>query len=127
MIEPTDSFSKCVSLAAYRSSGIEANLIVVGWDSLSTPKSPGGFLHSLDFVTGYFLVIPNIPIAAARVADFISWLVEINALSLSQTHLIGHSLGAHVAGETGKFIQAKLWQSGEKVARITGLDPAGSC
>ncbi|XP_054260508.1 uncharacterized protein LOC128985151 [Macrosteles quadrilineatus] len=39
----------------------------------------------------------------------------------SQLHIIGFSLGAHIAAFTANYVQA---HSGQRVARITGLDPA---
>ena len=37
-------------------------------------------------------------------------------------HLVGHSLGAHLMGEAGR-VYANV--TGQRVGRITGLDPAG--
>lgn len=37
-------------------------------------------------------------------------------------HIIGHSLGAHISGFAAKYIKS---QKQGKVARITGMDPAG--
>ncbi|KAK0176252.1 hypothetical protein PV328_000405 [Microctonus aethiopoides] len=54
-----------------------------------------------------------------RVAQMINWLIKKNRIDITDLHIIGFSLGAHVAGFTGKAL-APL-----KVPRITGLDPAG--
>ncbi|XP_062377985.1 lipase member H isoform X1 [Sardina pilchardus] len=65
----------------------------------------------------YFTAVTNTRRTAANITGFIQKMQEAGA-SLDSVHLIGVSLGAHVAG----FIGAML---GGKVGRITGLDPAG--
>ncbi|XP_068115015.1 pancreatic lipase-related protein 2-like [Hyperolius riggenbachi] len=59
----------------------------------------------------------NVRVVGAQVYLFINSLQEAFEYPLSQVYLIGHSLGAQVAGEAGKR------QPG--IGRITGLDPAG--
>ncbi|KAG8435843.1 hypothetical protein GDO86_013697 [Hymenochirus boettgeri] len=59
----------------------------------------------------------NIRVVGAQIAYFIGFLNTSYGYSPSNIHLIGHSLGAHTAGEAGKRIHG--------LARITGLDPAG--
>ena len=54
---------------------------------------------------------------ADRLAAFISWLKKDFNVSLDQVHLIGHSLGAHVAGNAGDLVIQHL---GQAVGRITG-------
>lgn len=44
------------------------------------------------------------------------------AIPPKSIHLIGHSLGAHIAGFAGKKIKR---QTETRVHRISGLDPAG--
>lgn len=51
--------------------------------------------------------------------SFISFLIEIDFSHPNEIILVGHSLGAHIAGLTGKrFVQ-------ERIYAIFGLDPAG--
>lgn len=56
--------------------------------------------------------------AGRGIAELIEFMVSNMGLSYNKVHIIGHSLGAHTAGYAGKFTKGR-------VARITGLDPAG--
>ncbi|XP_053306314.1 pancreatic triacylglycerol lipase [Spea bombifrons] len=58
----------------------------------------------------------NIRVVGAEVAYFVDILSKNFGYSPSNVHLIGHSLGAHAAGEAGKRKRG--------IYRITGLDPA---
>lgn len=42
-----------------------------------------------------------------------------------RVHLIGHSVGAQIAGSTGRYF--KQFTDGSLLARVTGLDPANPC
>ncbi|KAI4461676.1 lipase [Holotrichia oblita] len=54
-------------------------------------------------------------------AEFILHLYKISKIDLDNIHILGHSLGAHVAGVAGETIHKR---TGKKIGRITGLDPA---
>jgi pimeloyl-ACP methyl ester carboxylesterase len=69
------------------------------------------------------VVKTSIPIVGQRIADFVLYLKKNNYISLDKLHLVGHSLGAHLAGRVGHALQKH--PDGGKVSRITGLDPAG--
>ena len=49
-------------------------------------------------------------------------LSEETRVEARDIHLLGHSLGAHLVGKAGRVYQAL---TGQPLARITGLDPAG--
>lgn len=55
---------------------------------------------------------------AEYLGTFITWLNSATGASLSQYHVVGHSMGAQVAGDLGQSL-------GGKLPRITGLDAAG--
>lgn len=62
------------------------------------------------------------PIADAYAAKFAA-LITAGKLNLSKLHLMGHSLGAHLAGGTAR--QLKVIKATNIVPRLTALDPAG--
>ncbi|KAJ8277379.1 hypothetical protein GJAV_G00074530 [Gymnothorax javanicus] len=82
----------------------DANVIVVDW--LNTAQN-----H-------YVVAAQSTKLVGQVVAHCIDWLKETTNLTAENLHLIGYSLGAHVAGFAGSH-------TSNKVGRITGLDPAG--
>ena len=66
----------------------------------------------------YDQAIANTQIVGIDIANLIDSYVSKNLLVSEDVHIIGHSLGAHVAGFAGNLKSAKI-------GRITGLDPAG--
>lgn len=54
-----------------------------------------------------------------------SGLAELEkVVPLNKIHLMGHSLGAHIAGAAGRQFQE---ETGKSLPRITGFDPAKPC
>ncbi len=102
---------------AFLQTNLSINIIIVNWGPLSTPLPPE------ETAWLYYLVPPNVPIVAKRLAQFIIFLWKTNFIKkLRDVYIIGHSLGAHVAGLAGREIYLK---TNTKIGRITGLDPAG--
>ncbi|KAJ2938931.1 hypothetical protein O0L34_g17742 [Tuta absoluta] len=58
-----------------------------------------------------------------RLGEVLASMVD-NGVDPADVHIIGHSLGAHIAGFAGKTF-TRL--TGKHVGRISGLDPAGPC
>ncbi|GFS42168.1 pancreatic lipase-related protein 2 [Nephila pilipes] len=65
----------------------------------------------------YSVTVANSRLVGAQIAHFITYLYKTMGVSPESFHLIGHSVGAHVAGYAGERLH--------KLGRITGLDPAG--
>ncbi|CAH1407427.1 unnamed protein product [Nezara viridula] len=82
----------------------DVNVIAVDWSKIS-------------FGIDYNRIAKKTVDVGAYTAELINFLVE-NGAKPNDFHLIGHSLGAHIAGFAGASIKKG------KVARITGLDPA---
>ncbi|GFR05786.1 hypothetical protein TNCT_44121 [Trichonephila clavata] len=64
----------------------------------------------------------RLPVIGNEIALFIANLVVSKNIDLQDVYLIGNSMGAHLAGFTGKAVKRKL---NGLIGRITGLDPAG--
>lgn len=82
----------------------DMNVIVVDWNKGAANLN-------------YFTAVTYTRDAALNLTDFIITMQDEGA-SLSNIHLIGVSLGAHLAGFVGANLKGQI-------GRITGLDPAG--
>uniref|UniRef100_A0A8C5EC93 Lipase member H-like n=2 Tax=Gouania willdenowi TaxID=441366 RepID=A0A8C5EC93_GOUWI len=85
-------------------SRVDSNVIVVDWNYGAANLN-------------YFKAVENTRKAAENLTGFIQMLKD-SGVSLSSIHMIGISLGAHIAG----FVGAKF---NAAIGRITALDPAG--
>jgi len=102
-----------------------SNSICVDWQSLASPNRTN--LPAPLSGTSSYLFAPAVAVtykvAGERISEFIIFLKEQNYLkSYDDVHLIGHTLGAHVAGVAAYLIKQK---TGEMIGRITGLNPLG--
>ncbi|TMW42849.1 hypothetical protein DOY81_012072, partial [Sarcophaga bullata] len=80
------------------------NMIAIDW----------GRARSIDYASSVLAV----PGAGQKIAAMVDFLVKNYNMKLDTLEIIGHSLGAHVAGFTGKNIATG------KAHAIVGLDPA---
>uniref|UniRef100_A0A8D2JQ83 phospholipase A1 n=1 Tax=Sciurus vulgaris TaxID=55149 RepID=A0A8D2JQ83_SCIVU len=84
----------------------DANVVVVDWLPLA---------HQL-----YTDAVNNTRMVGHSVARMLDWLQEKEDFSLRNVHLIGYSLGAHVAGYAGNFVKGT-------VGRITAITEVVKC
>ncbi|XP_029431169.1 hepatic triacylglycerol lipase [Rhinatrema bivittatum] len=92
--------------AALKSSQRQLNVIIVDWLSLAHHHYP--------------IAVRNTRLIGQEIANFLEWLELSVQYPRDKAHLIGYSLGAHVSGFAGSYIDGST-----KIGRITGLDPAG--
>lgn len=71
----------------------------------------------------YFLSVHNARFVGKRIANLLANLETFGA-NAEDFHLLGISLGAHIAGWAGKYFSR---YKRRRLGRITGLDPAGPC
>ncbi|XP_008548048.1 phospholipase A1 [Microplitis demolitor] len=81
------------------------NVILVDWEPMASS-------------TFYLGPMKNTAQVGARAAELLDYLVQEFGADLNDMHFLGHSLGAHVAGNAASSVKAG------KIARVTGLDPA---
>ncbi|XP_015280543.1 PREDICTED: pancreatic lipase-related protein 3-like [Gekko japonicus] len=74
----------------------------------------------------YFIAASNTRVLGAEIAYLIDTFTKIYKYCPSKVHLIGHSLGAHTAGEAGRRLRG-VDRKFPGIGRITGLDPAALC
>ncbi|XP_055853130.1 phospholipase A1 2-like [Episyrphus balteatus] len=104
MSSSQNRFIKSVS-SAYFSLG-DFNIIVVDWSSMS---------HNIN----YYKVVKLIDKVGGHVADLAKHLHNTFQVDYDNIYLIGHSLGAQIAGSAGRQIYP------DKFNTIFALDPAG--
>uniref|UniRef100_A0A2C9KRW2 PLAT domain-containing protein n=1 Tax=Biomphalaria glabrata TaxID=6526 RepID=A0A2C9KRW2_BIOGL len=79
------------------------NVIIVDWSKGNSPP--------------YTQATANTRVVGAQIGLLVDELIKKKAMSASDFHLIGHSLGAQISGYAGERIPG--------LARISGIDPAG--
>nr|CAH7728370.1 unnamed protein product [Callosobruchus chinensis] len=84
--------------------GHDVNVFVVDWHIVAGKS--------------YLNAQGNVRKVGEYIAKFIRKLMELYGLRLDKLKFVGHSLGAHIAGNAGAALDGK-------VDRIMGLDPAG--
>ncbi|XP_049844178.1 pancreatic triacylglycerol lipase-like isoform X1 [Schistocerca gregaria] len=85
----------------------DMNVIVIGWGGGSKPP--------------YSQAVANIRVVGAMAGHLVAHMVNNVGVDVKKCHVIGHSLGSHVASYIGHTLQTKFRM---KLGRITGLDPA---
>jgi pimeloyl-ACP methyl ester carboxylesterase len=81
----------------------DVNVIIVNW------SKGNGF--------PYEKATANTQVVGAETGLFINYMIANHGAKAADFHVIGHSLGSHIAGYAGKQVVG--------LGRITGLDPAG--
>lgn len=112
-------------------SGVPSNSFYFSWSKSSGSGRVPPYEKTLDITldealllapTYVYIVKVALPIVWRRVGEYISWLTDLGLVIPQDVHVVGHSLGAHVAGGAGRIYRDL---QGSSFARITGLDPAG--
>lgn len=81
----------------------DCNVVIVNWKNGSQPP--------------YTQAVANTRLIGAMTARLAAQLIEVENISPSKIHCVGHSLGAHTCGYVGYNLRTKY---GYKLGRITG-------
>jgi pimeloyl-ACP methyl ester carboxylesterase len=92
--------------AAYLSRKDNFNVILLDWSELST-------------FPWYLPAVRNVKMVADKLRKFLEVFDQSGELPIRNVHLVGFSLGSHIAGFAGKRLRRGL-----RIPRITALDPA---
>ncbi|XP_063376837.1 pancreatic lipase-related protein 2-like isoform X1 [Cydia fagiglandana] len=106
-IETAQQESVQVMVSAYLEAKPSTNVVLLDWSNMSH----GSYLVN---------AARNTKKVGAAAAEQIHNLLE-SGLQLEKLHVIGHSLGSHVAGYTARELKNKYQKT---VKRLTALDPA---
>ncbi|CAH2267258.1 jg14726 [Pararge aegeria aegeria] len=82
----------------------DTNVIILCWRRLA--------------VSTYPTAASGVPAVGRGLGQFLTFLNSVTGQPFNRMHLVGFSLGAHLVGNAGREL-------GGRVARVTGLDPAG--
>ncbi|KAF2881203.1 hypothetical protein ILUMI_24968 [Ignelater luminosus] len=107
-VEDGRGFSATRILEAYLNRTEDYNIILVDWKNFSAAP---WYMHAAN----------NTKIVGDTLATTLKFHNRTGEVDLSKVHLIGLSIGAHIAGFLGKHFKGR-----HKIGRITGLDPAFS-
>ena len=98
--------------AAYTEKNSELNLICVDWGALANPELDIGALFHYPKAVNYTIFVGE------TLERFLENLLKTGDLKeTSDVHLIGHSLGSHIAGVCGHEMRDR---KKVKIVRITG-------
>lgn len=98
------------------------NVIHVDWSDLAGQPDPIPIYKASDACKYQIFMLPitkKQSFSAYYLAKFIHRIHKRLSVPLDNFHLMGHSLGAHIAGFSGKHIKRAL---NDQLGRVTGLD-----